>query len=134
VPGGVLLHDTHLHATLWTPPDGPDYLGRIVLHSRRHLPSLGDLTPAEGVALGAATQRLGVALRETLPPELVYLESYMEAVRHLHAFFMPRYPGTPREFVRQRLTAWPQAPRADKGASEQLAERLRAVLARIRSA
>jgi histidine triad (HIT) family protein len=127
-PGGILLENPHYLATLWTNPQGPTYLGQVLLQTRRHVPSLASLTSAEGAALGPMIQRLSRALGEAVGPELVYLDCYMEVVRHVHLFLTARYPRTPREFWRLDLTDWPDAPRGGLPEVEALADRLRATL------
>ncbi|MCI4350620.1 MAG: HIT family protein [Thermoplasmata archaeon] len=129
-PGGVVYEDAHFHATLWTGDDPRSYLGQLFVQSKRHVPSLAELTVDEGAALGALIQKLSNALRDTVHPELVYLDCYMEVVRHVHLFLTARYPGTPSEFLRWRVTEWPGAPHGDRAQIDVLGNRLRSVLAR----
>jgi histidine triad (HIT) family protein len=128
--GGVVFEDAHFHVTLWTGEDPRYYLGQLILQTKRHVPSLAGLSTEEGAAFGSLVQRLAVALRETLHPELVYLDCYMEVVRHVHLFLTARYAGTPPEFLRSRVTEWPGAPHGDRAQVEVLGNRLRAVLVR----
>ncbi|MCI4365928.1 MAG: hypothetical protein L3K10_07735, partial [Thermoplasmata archaeon] len=104
------------------------YRGQVLIQTRRHVPSLAELTPAEGAALGPVIQRLAVALRVVVHPELVYLDCYMEVVRHAHFFLTPRYPGTPPEFWRLEVTYWPGAPRVAPTGLGPLGDELRAAL------
>jgi histidine triad (HIT) family protein len=130
VLGGVLLENSQFLATLWAEGAGPTYLGQVVVQTRRHVPTLAELTPSEGVAIGPFLQRLASALGEAVRPELVYLDCYMEVVRHVHLFLTPRYPGTPREYWRLGVVDWPEAPRGDRAEVEALAERIRSALRR----
>jgi histidine triad (HIT) family protein len=126
---GFLYEDPHLLASLWPGEGDSSYLGQVMIQTRRHVPSLGELTREEGAALGALIQRFSTALRSTLGAELVYLECYMEVVRHVHLFLTPRYPGTPPEYWRGELTEWPGAPRGGAAEIDALGERLRGWLA-----
>lgn len=129
-PGGVLYEDPFFHATLWSDGEAKTYLGHILIQSKRHITSLAELTAPEGAALGSLVQRLSAALGETLRPELVYLDCYMEVIRHVHLFLTARYPGTPPEFLRIKVTEWTGAPHEDRAQLEVLGNRLRAILNR----
>jgi diadenosine tetraphosphate (Ap4A) HIT family hydrolase len=127
-PGGVIYEDAWFHASCWTRDGERPYLGQIVVQAKRHIPSLGELSPDEGTALGPLVQRLANALQRIVHPELVYLECYMEGVRHVHFFLTPRYGGTPPEFWRLNVTEWPKAPHPDPAEMDALGDRLRAIL------
>jgi histidine triad (HIT) family protein len=128
-PGGHrIFEDAHFLATLTTGTEEPFYLGQILVQTRRHARSLAELTPAEGEALGPLIQRLSSALQREVESELVYLECYMEVVRHVHFFLTARYPGTPKEFWRGGITDWPGAPRGGRDVVEKLASRLQSRL------
>jgi histidine triad (HIT) family protein len=117
-------------ADVWDRDEPTAYLGQIVLQTRRHVTSLGELSVEEGAALGPLLQRLSRALQATVASELVYLDCYMEVVRHVHFFLTPRYPGTPPEYWRLRVTDWSGAPRIATTEIPSLARRLRRAMAR----
>jgi diadenosine tetraphosphate (Ap4A) HIT family hydrolase len=96
-PGGVILDDglwfvSH-HTGRFTDP------GELIVKTKRHCESLGELTAAEAASLGA-TLRAGIgALERVVPAERIYAVSFNERVRHVHFLLLPRTADMPRGHV-----------------------------------
>jgi diadenosine tetraphosphate (Ap4A) HIT family hydrolase len=75
------------------------YLGHLFVEPRRHAPGLADLTDVEARRVGWWTTRASRALREVAGAEHVYAAVIGDAVPHLHVHLLPRFPGTPREYL-----------------------------------
>jgi diadenosine tetraphosphate (Ap4A) HIT family hydrolase len=96
-PGGVILDDglwfvSH-HTGRFTDP------GELIVKTRRHCESLGDLTAAEATSLGAIL-RAGIgALERVVVAERIYAVSFNERVRHVHFLLLPRTADMPRGHV-----------------------------------
>ena len=97
VPGGVILDDglwfvSH-HTGRFTDP------GELIVKTKRHCESLGDLTAAEATSLGAIL-RAGIgALERVVVAERIYAVSFNERVRHVHFLLLPRTADMPRGHV-----------------------------------
>jgi histidine triad (HIT) family protein len=126
--GGVIYGDDLVYATHVTEGEPPWCLGHIIVKSRRHAPTLADLTDAEAQAFGLLMTRLGRALVAAAGAEKLYVVLYGEVVPHVHAFVTARYPGMPEEYWRWRVTEWPGAPRGGPQEVVALCDRLRALL------
>jgi histidine triad (HIT) family protein len=102
--GGIIYEDDLVSAHHYYQEGEPNYLGHLVLRTKRHVPGLAELTEAEGQAFGLAV------------------------TRHLHLLLTARYPGAPQEFWRWKIGDWPDAPKG--GAKEVIAlcDQLRAHL------
>jgi diadenosine tetraphosphate (Ap4A) HIT family hydrolase len=111
VVGGPIYADDRIYANHYYEGDGPTYLGNLVVTTRRHIPTLPDLTDAEAQTLGLTITRLGRALTACVGAERIYVEGFMETTPHVHVFVKPRYPGTLPEYLRGRIFEWPEAPR-----------------------
>lgn len=96
-PGDVILDDglwfvSH-HTGAFTDP------GELIVKTKRHCESLGDLTAAEADTLGAIL-RAGVgALERVVAAERIYAVSFNERVRHVHFLLLPRTADMPRGHV-----------------------------------
>jgi len=96
-PGGVILDDglwfvSH-HTGRFTDP------GELIVKTRRHCESLGDLTAAEASSLGTIL-RAGIgALEGVVVAERIYAVSFNERVRHVHFLLLPRTADMPRGHV-----------------------------------
>ncbi|HWZ19793.1 MAG TPA: HIT family protein [Ktedonobacteraceae bacterium] len=128
--GGIIYEDDIVSAHHYYQEGEPNYLGHLVLITKRHVPGLAELTEAEGQAFGLAVARLSKALKACTGAEKVYAEAYYEVVPHLHLLLTARYPGTPQEFWRWKIGDWPDAPKG--GAKEVIAlcDRLRAQISK----
>jgi diadenosine tetraphosphate (Ap4A) HIT family hydrolase len=96
-PGGVILDDglwfvSH-HTGRFTDP------GELIVKTRRHCESLGDLTAAEADSLGAILRAAVGALERVVVAERIYAVSFNERVRHLHFLLLPRTADMPRGHV-----------------------------------
>jgi len=129
VPGGAIYEDDLVYAHHAHFGEGPDYLGDLVMETKRHTPDFASLTPAEAQAAGSLIARLSSALKACTGAEKVYVTFYGEATSHLHVFLTARYPGAPAEYLRWNAKDWPDAPRGDEGEIAALSQRLRDALA-----
>jgi diadenosine tetraphosphate (Ap4A) HIT family hydrolase len=71
--------------------------GWMVVVARRHVTSMGQLTGAEGAALGPLLVALSRALERTLDVPRTYVALFAEAkgFAHLHVHVVPRRPDLP---------------------------------------
>jgi diadenosine tetraphosphate (Ap4A) HIT family hydrolase len=131
-PSGAIYDDGLVRAGHALPgPDGsPAYLGYLFVEPKRHAAGLGDLTDEEARALGLLATRLSRALIRAQGAAHVYAFVFGDNVPHLHIHVIPRYPGAPQEYWGTEVTGWPDAPRGGADDIRELADRLRADLAR----
>ncbi len=127
--GGIVYEDNFVDAYHYCQDEGPGYLGRLLLKTKRHAPGFADLTEAEAQAVGLALARLSSALKICTGAEKVYVEAYCEVVPHLHLLLTARYPGLPQEYWRWNISDWPQAPSGGPDEINALCDQLRAHLA-----
>jgi histidine triad (HIT) family protein len=127
--GGPIYEDDLVYAQHADFDDGPAYLGRLVVETRRHVPDFAELTADEAQAVGLLISRLSRALKRSTGAEKVYVEFYAEVTPHLHVFLTARYPGTPAEYWRWHAGEWPGAPRGGEPEIATLCQRLRSALA-----
>jgi diadenosine tetraphosphate (Ap4A) HIT family hydrolase len=128
LPGGFLHEDELVLASHVFDLEGagaPTYLGHLIVESRRHVPSLADLTAAEAAAVGRLVTACALALREGAGAEHVYSAVMGHNAAHLHVHVFARYPGTPREFWFTRVDEWPEAPTGGPAEISALTDRLR---------
>ena len=96
-PGGVIFDDglwfvSH-HTGRFTDP------GELIVKTRRHCESLGELTQSEATALGLILQKAIGALERVVTAERIYAVSFNERVRHVHFLLLPRTADMPRGHV-----------------------------------
>jgi histidine triad (HIT) family protein len=128
VEGGVIWIDDLLYAGHCQLLGRPDiYLGWLVVEPRRHVAELGDLTRQEASAIGVLLSRLAEALCASESAEHVYSFVLGDGVGkgHLHVHLIPRYPGTPGEYLQQRVVEWPGGPRGGVYEVQAVSERIR---------
>jgi len=130
--GGPIYEDEFVYAHHADFDDGPAYLGRLAVETKRHTPDFADLTPDEAQAVGLLISRLSHTLKVCTGAEKVYVEFYAEVTPHLHTFLTARYPGTPAEYLRWNVGNWPSAPRGGVDEITALCQRLRSTLANMR--
>lgn len=130
-PGGVVYRnewwEVAHHTGPWTDP------GELMVKARRHVESLGELTPAEAAALGPVLQAAVAAVERVVRPERVYVAWYGERVRHVHFFLLPRTIALPAGHVasdvyrrgRSLLRRWGVAPNPSTAARGDAAARIR---------
>jgi histidine triad (HIT) family protein len=126
--GGPVYADDLVYAYHWD-EEGSNYLGHLVLITRRHTPDFAALTHAESEAVGLLITRLSSALKVCTDAEKVYAVFYGEVTPHLHVHLTARYRAAPPEYLRWRVEKWPDAPHGDAAAIAALCDRLRAALA-----
>ncbi|MGI0055240.1 MAG: HIT family protein [Thermoplasmata archaeon] len=110
--------------------EGESYLGNLLVQTRRHATSLGGLSFAESTRIGAVLGALSRAIERVTGAAWTYCFGFTEGYRHVHLVLLARYPGTPPEYVRLRVTDWPGAPRAEAAQVGELVQRLRSELER----
>jgi diadenosine tetraphosphate (Ap4A) HIT family hydrolase len=96
-PGGVLLDDglwfvSH-HTGTYTDP------GELIVKTRRHCESLGELTSQEAQALGPLLHSAVSALERVVTAERIYAVSFNERIRHVHFLLLPRTASMPSGHV-----------------------------------
>jgi len=128
VPGGAIYEDGLLYATHAYDGEEPIYLGNLRIVTKRHVPTLADLTDDEARALGLLAARLGRALVACVGAERIYAHTFSEAIHHLHVYVTARYPGVPEAYWRWAVTDRPDAPRGGAAEVAALSERLRTYL------
>ena len=130
IAGGAIYEDELVYVGAARPDaQGRTYLGYLFVETKRHAPTLSDLTPEEGAALGRQVARLSRALREVLGMVHVYAFVLGDHVPHVHIHLIGRYPNAPQEYWGTRVDEWPEAPRGDAAEVAALCERLCAWLA-----
>lgn len=65
--------------------------GALVLICKRHVESVGGLSPEEGADLPVAAKRIEQTLRTALQPDKLNYLALMMVDRHLHFHVIPRY-------------------------------------------
>jgi len=125
----LVYDDDLLYAYHPEDDDGPSYLGSLLIVTKRHAPTLADLTDAEARAIGLLVARLGRALKACVDAERIYTHCFAETVPHVHMYVIARYSHTPKEFLRWRVFDWPDAPRGETSAVAALCAQLRECLA-----
>lgn len=69
--------------------------GWLILKPKRHVEHLAALNEDEAQAMGPLIAKVSQAMMKALRPERVYLCSFGEVVKHVHLYFVPRYPDMP---------------------------------------
>lgn len=128
VPGGAIFEDGMLYATHAYDGAEPVYLGNLRIVTKRHVPTLADLTDDEAGAFGLLVARLGRALVACVGAERIYAHTFSEAIHHLHLYITARYPNVPEEYWRWAVTDWPDAPKGGAEEVAALSDRLRTYL------
>jgi diadenosine tetraphosphate (Ap4A) HIT family hydrolase len=96
-PGGIISDDglwfvSH-HSGRFTDP------GELIVKTRRHCESLGELSESEARALGPILSTAVAALERVVVAERIYVMSFNERVRHIHFLLLPRTAAMPRGHV-----------------------------------
>jgi diadenosine tetraphosphate (Ap4A) HIT family hydrolase len=131
LPGGPLVDDVAVVAYHLPPIDRfpVQYLGRMLVVTRRHVAHIGQLTSDEAAAVGRAAQYLGAALLELDDVAHVHCAVIGLHVPHFHQHVFPRYCWMPAEADWNSLHERVDAPR---GGAEEIAgfvRRLRTAVA-----
>ena len=127
LPGGALVDESLVVAYHLPPIDRfpRQYLGRVLLVTRRHVDHLGDLTEEEAAAVGRAARRLAAGLRALDDVARVHTAVIGLHVPHFHQHVFPRYEWMPPEADWNSLHELPDAPRGGAAEIAAFVERLR---------
>ena len=128
VVGGAVYADKLVYASHMFNATEPSYLGYLAVQTRRHVHHWADLTETEASAIGILIMRLSRALKACLAVDHTYVVYYAEVVPHLHVLLTARYASTPQEYWREKVYAWPQAPKGGAEEVEMLCDKLRTYL------
>jgi histidine triad (HIT) family protein len=128
VVGGPIYEDELVCASHWSNDEMPEYLGHLVVQTKRHAPTFADLTDCEAKSVGLLVTRLSRALKACAGAERSYVVFFGEVVPHLHVLITARYPDTPPEYWRSNIYAWPDAPKGGPQEILALCDQLRAYL------
>jgi diadenosine tetraphosphate (Ap4A) HIT family hydrolase len=96
-PGGAIFDDGLWFVSHHTGPCTDP--GELIVKTRRHCESLGELTGPEASALGPILKAGVGALERVIPAERIYAVSFNERVRHVHFLLLPRTAAMPRGHV-----------------------------------
>lgn len=123
LPGGILLQDA-VAVAFHAPPleernDQRNYLGHLLVVTRRHIAGLADLDDAEAASVGRFSARLARALTEGAGADWVYSAVIGTGMPHFHLHLLPRYLDTPREVPWHAIDEWEGARR---GSAPEIAE------------
>ena len=130
VPGGFLWEEEDA-AGYHTPPvdetgNPRPYLGHLLVVTRRHVASLGELTPEEAAAVGRGVALLARGLMDGAGAVWVYSAVVGTRTPHFHQHLLPRYSDTPDEVPWYAVDEWEGARRGGAEEIAALAERIRA--------
>jgi diadenosine tetraphosphate (Ap4A) HIT family hydrolase len=73
--------------------------GELIVKTRRHCESLGELNGSEAAALGPLLNAAVAAMERVIDAERIYAVSFNERVRHVHFLLLPRTARMPRGHV-----------------------------------
>ncbi len=127
VSGGAIFENEFVyisHAQLWG-EEQDHYLGHLFVESRRHVPTLGELSEEEAQAIGLYVSRAARALEHVQGVEHVYAFAIGDHVPHIHIHVLGRFPGAPREYWGPKVDEWPDAPRGGEAEIAAVAGRMR---------
>jgi diadenosine tetraphosphate (Ap4A) HIT family hydrolase len=96
-PGGVIHDDGWWFVSHHTGPETDP--GELIVKTRRHCESLGELTEDEAAALGPVLHTAIQALERVVMAERIYAVSFNERLRHVHFLLLPRTAAMPRGHV-----------------------------------
>ncbi len=98
--------------------------GYLFVETRRHVPTVADLSDAEAAVVGWAVSRAAQALRSELVPEYVFSAVTGRTVAHFHQHVFARPRGTPAETPWFDVDSWAGGPRVDEPELAALSVRL----------
>lgn len=99
LPGGWLYQDEYWCIGSY----GHQIMPGFVVQLKRHVEEVGELTPAEWVALGPNIGAVSRAMESEPDIERVYVVSFCELHRHRHFLVTPLAPDVPSEYRMWRL-------------------------------
>jgi histidine triad (HIT) family protein len=128
--GGPLLEDDAVVAYHLAPNDRfpLQYLGRIMVVTRRHVDHLADLTDEETVAVALAARRVAEALGALEEVTRVHLALIGQHHPHFHLHVFPRYEWMPLDADWNALYRRADAPRGNADGIADFVARLRPTL------
>lgn len=129
VIGGAIYEDELVYTSHYSYDSMPEYLGYLVVQTKRHAPTFADLTDCEARSVGLMVTRLSRALKACVGAERSYVVFFGEAIPHLHVLITARYPATPPEYWRSNIYRWPGVPKGGTEEIRALCDQLRAYLA-----
>ena len=122
--GPVIYADDLVVVTHRPLSEGSPMPGYLFVETLRHVPTLADLSDAEGAAIGWAIRRAAHALRSELSPEFVFSAITGRSVAHFHQHVFVRPAGTPDTVSWFDIDSWDNGPRIDETTLAALCERL----------
>jgi diadenosine tetraphosphate (Ap4A) HIT family hydrolase len=96
-PGGAVFENQYWFVSHHTGPFTDP--GELIVKTRRHCESLGELTPAEGQSLGPVLRSAVQAMERVVVAERIYVVSFNERLRHVHFLLLPRTKDMPAGHV-----------------------------------
>lgn len=123
--GPVIWADDLVVVAHYPPGDGTVMLGHLFVETRRHVPTLADLTEPEAEAVGRAARRAARALRAELDVEYVFSAIVGRQVPHFHQHLFVRHTGTPDTYAWDAGDEWSDVPKGDATEVAALSDRLR---------
>jgi histidine triad (HIT) family protein len=121
----LVYEDDSFHASHQIADEGPSYLGLVIVQTKGHLPGLAALSDAESERLGWLIGRISRAIVNCTGAQWTYCFGFTEGARHVQLLIAARYAGMPKEYVRLKITEWPDAPQGDLVKVRDLAAHLR---------
>jgi diadenosine tetraphosphate (Ap4A) HIT family hydrolase len=111
LPGGALIDDDLVVGYHLPPIDRfpRQYLGRVLLVTRRHVDHLGDLTADEAMAVGRGARIVAAAMRNLDEVTRVHVAVIGLHVPHFHMHLIARYDWVPPDADWNRLHEHPKA-------------------------
>ena len=96
-PGGIVYQDSAWfvshHTGAYTDP------GELIVKTRRHCESLGEVTRGEWESLGPVLRSAVRAMDGVVTAERIYIVSFNERLRHIHFLLLPRTRDMPAGHV-----------------------------------
>ena len=127
LPGGPVV-EHELAVAYHLPPNDRfplQYLGRVLLVTRRHVDHLGELTPSEAAAIGVVGRAVAEGLLALSDVSRVHSAVIGLHVPHFHQHLFPRYDWFPLEADWNSLHERPDAPRGGAAEIAAFVDRLR---------
>jgi diadenosine tetraphosphate (Ap4A) HIT family hydrolase len=129
--GGPLVDDEHVVAFHLGPNDRfpRQYLGRILVLTKRHVDHLSDLTDAEAISVALGARRIAEGLRAMEFVERVHLALVgHQRHPHFHLHVFPRYEWMPVDADWNSLASRQDAPLGDESEISAFSAKLRLLI------
>ncbi|MBN1649143.1 MAG: HIT family protein [Spirochaetales bacterium] len=95
------------------PNENEVYLGYLFIETKKHIPTLDQLSDEEATGLGILLRNIGKIFITSFDADHVYSFILGDHVPHFHMHVVPRYRGTPKEYWGINIDKWPDAPRGN---------------------